>query len=109
MLTRELSSKQLTVISALSSGATMTDAAEEVCITRNTIHHWLRNWPPFQQTLNQVSPPPPKRGHRAKRPRRQVYRPGFLQLQRRLHPQMAPCIDPVVVLPVEGIELAMAA
>ena len=47
-----LSTQQLTVISALSNGATMTAAAQEAGVHRNTIIHWLRNLLPFQQALN---------------------------------------------------------
>jgi transposase-like protein len=46
-----LSSQQLTVISALSSGATMTDAAEEAGVHRNTIANWRRNFLPFEHAL----------------------------------------------------------
>src|SRR6266568_1375016 len=43
-----LSSQQLAVICALSSGATMTTAAEQAGVHRNTIANWRRNDLPFQ-------------------------------------------------------------
>jgi hypothetical protein len=46
-----VSSQQLAVISALSSGATLTAAAEQAGIHRNTIHNWRRNSPPFQEAF----------------------------------------------------------
>jgi transposase-like protein len=46
-----LSPQQLAVICALSSGATMTDAAEQAGVHRNTIHNWRRNLLPFQHAL----------------------------------------------------------
>jgi SEC-C motif len=46
-----LSAQQLAVICALSSGATMTAAAEESGIHRNTINNWRRNLLPFQQAF----------------------------------------------------------
>jgi transposase-like protein len=51
MLDRILTPEQLIVISALSSGATMTEAAEEAGIHRNTIANWRRNQLPFQHAL----------------------------------------------------------
>lgn len=51
MLDYGLSPQQLTVICALSSGATMTAAAAEAGIHRNTIANWRRNSLPFQQAL----------------------------------------------------------
>jgi transposase-like protein len=46
-----LSTQQLAVICALSSGATMTSAAEQAGVHRNTILNWRRNLIPFQQGL----------------------------------------------------------
>ncbi len=46
-----LSTQQLAVICALSSGATMTDAAEQAGVHRNTIANWRRNALPFQYAL----------------------------------------------------------
>jgi hypothetical protein len=46
-----LSTQQLAVICALSSGATMTSAAEQAGVHRNTILNWRRNLLPFQQGL----------------------------------------------------------
>ena len=46
-----LSAQQLAVISALSTGATMTDAADQACVHRNTIANWRRNFLPFQYAL----------------------------------------------------------
>jgi transposase-like protein len=46
-----LSSQQLAVISALSSGATLTAAAEEAGVHRNTINYWRRNLINFQNAL----------------------------------------------------------
>ena len=46
-----LSTQQLTVICALSNGATMADAADEACVHRNTIANWRRNYLPFQHAL----------------------------------------------------------
>jgi hypothetical protein len=46
-----LSTQQLAVICALSSGATMTDAAEQAGVHRNTIANWRRNTLPFQYAL----------------------------------------------------------
>ena len=46
-----LSPQQLAVICALSSGATITAAAEEAGVHRNTINNWRRNSLPFQQAL----------------------------------------------------------
>lgn len=46
-----ISSQQFEVICALSSGATMTAAAEQAGIHRNTINNWRRNSPPFQNAL----------------------------------------------------------
>src|SRR5579864_1625728 len=47
-----LTAQQLAVICALSNGATMTAAAEEAGVHRNTIYNWLHNLLPFQQALN---------------------------------------------------------
>jgi hypothetical protein len=46
-----LSTQQLAVICALSSGATTTAAAEQAGVHRNTILNWRRNLLPFQQGL----------------------------------------------------------
>jgi uncharacterized protein YchJ len=46
-----LSTQQLAVICALSSGATMTSAAEQAGIHRNTVLNWRRNCLPFQYGL----------------------------------------------------------
>jgi transposase-like protein len=46
-----LSSQQIAVICALSSGATITSAAEQAGVHRNTILNWRRNLLPFQQGL----------------------------------------------------------
>lgn len=46
-----LTPQQLTVISALSSGATTTAAAEEAGVHRNTINNWRRNLRAFQDSL----------------------------------------------------------
>src|SRR5579871_2523786 len=46
-----LSPQQLEVICALSSGATMTDAAQQAGLHRNTIALWRRNQLPFQHAL----------------------------------------------------------
>jgi hypothetical protein len=46
-----LTPQQLTVISALSSGVTLTAAAEEAGVHRNTIHYWRRNLRAFQDSL----------------------------------------------------------
>jgi hypothetical protein len=46
-----LSTQQLAVICALSSGATMTSAAEHAGVHRNTILNWRRNSLPFQHGL----------------------------------------------------------
>jgi hypothetical protein len=46
-----LSTQQVAVICALSSGATMTRAAEESGVHRNTINNWRRNSIPFQHAL----------------------------------------------------------
>ncbi len=43
-----LSTQQLTAICALSSGATLTEAAEEAGVHRNTLANWRRNELPFQ-------------------------------------------------------------
>jgi len=51
MLESLLTPQQLEVISALSTGATLTAAAEEAGVHRNTINHWRRNLLPFQDAL----------------------------------------------------------
>lgn len=51
MLDHALSPQQLAVICALSTGATMTAAAQEAGVHRNTIANWRRNSLPFQQAL----------------------------------------------------------
>ena len=52
MLDYGLSQQQLAVICALSSGATLTDAAQQAGVHRNTITNWRRNLLPFQQALS---------------------------------------------------------
>ena len=52
MLDYGLSQQQLAVICALSSGATLTDAAQQAGVHRNTINNWRRNLLPFQQALS---------------------------------------------------------
>ena len=52
MLDYGLSQQQLTVICALSSGATLTGAAQQAGVHRNTITNWRRNLLPFQQALS---------------------------------------------------------
>ena len=47
-----LSTQQLNVISALSSGASTTAAADQAGVHRNTIAYWRRNHLPFQQALS---------------------------------------------------------
>jgi hypothetical protein len=47
MIDSGLSSQQLEVIDALSSGATLTDAAGQAGVHRNTIAYWRRNSPSF--------------------------------------------------------------
>jgi uncharacterized protein YecA (UPF0149 family) len=51
MIDSGLSTQQLAVICALSSGATSTDAAAQAGVHRNTIAHWRRNLLPFQYAL----------------------------------------------------------
>ena len=46
-----LTSQQLTIICALSNGATAADAAEQAGVHRNTIANWRRNALPFQYAL----------------------------------------------------------
>jgi transposase-like protein len=46
-----LTPQQVQVIDALSSGATMTSAAQEAGIHRNTLGNWRRNILPFQYAL----------------------------------------------------------
>jgi transposase-like protein len=48
MIDYALTPQQLAVISALSSGATTTQAAEEAGVHRNTVANWRRNEIPFQ-------------------------------------------------------------
>src|ERR1051325_10811228 len=52
MLDYGLSTQQLAVIGALSSGVTITAAAEQAGIHRNTINYWRRNSLPFQYALS---------------------------------------------------------
>jgi transposase-like protein len=47
----ELSTEQLQVIDALSSGATITRAAAQAGVHRNTIANWRRNHLPFRESL----------------------------------------------------------
>jgi hypothetical protein len=51
MLDLALTPEQIAVISALSSGASMTEAAEEAGVHRNKIANWRRNQLPFQHAL----------------------------------------------------------
>ena len=51
MIDYTLSAQQIQVIDALSSGATMTDAAEQAGVHRNTVANWRRNALPFQYAL----------------------------------------------------------
>ena len=51
MFDHGLSSQQLACLCALSSGATMTTAAEQAGIHRNTISNWRRNLLPFREAL----------------------------------------------------------
>jgi len=51
MLDHGLSPKQVEVINALSTGASITDAAAQVGVHRNTISLWRRNLIHFQQAL----------------------------------------------------------
>jgi len=46
-----INSQQLAVICALSNGASLTLAAEQAGLHRNTIYNWRRNSLPFQQAL----------------------------------------------------------
>jgi transposase-like protein len=46
-----VSAQQLAVICALSSGATIADAAQQAGVHRNTLHNWRRNSLPFQHAL----------------------------------------------------------
>ena len=46
-----LTTQQIEIIDALSSGATMTAAASQAGIHRNTLANWRRNNLPFQQAL----------------------------------------------------------
>jgi transposase-like protein len=46
-----LSTQKLAVIDALSSGATVIDAAEHAGVHRNTISNWRRNSPDFQEAF----------------------------------------------------------
>lgn len=52
MLDYGLSSQQLDVICALSNGATMTVAAGQAGVHRNSITNWIRNLLPFQLALS---------------------------------------------------------
>src|SRR5487761_2055397 len=52
MLDYALSAQQIEVISALSNGATMTTAADQAGVHRNTIANWRRNQLPFQHALS---------------------------------------------------------
>ena len=47
-----LSKQQIHVVSALSEGANMTDAAAQAGVHRNTIANWRRNSPPFAHALS---------------------------------------------------------
>jgi len=50
-----LTPQQLQVVDALSSGATLTDAAAQAGIHRNTVANWRRNSPDFQEALTRMS------------------------------------------------------
>jgi transposase-like protein len=52
MFDSALSTQQLQVIDALSSGVTLNEAAAQAGIHRNTIHYWRRNLLPFREALN---------------------------------------------------------
>lgn len=52
MFDDQLSPQQLTVISALSSGASVTEAAAQAGVHRNTINNWRRNLQTFQHALD---------------------------------------------------------
>ncbi|MFN7936112.1 MAG: SEC-C metal-binding domain-containing protein [Bryobacteraceae bacterium] len=49
-----LSAKQLQIIEALSTGLSVTAAADAAGIHRTTVHHWSRNVPEFRDTLAAV-------------------------------------------------------
>ncbi|MBS1828914.1 MAG: SEC-C domain-containing protein [Acidobacteria bacterium] len=49
-----LSAKQLQVIEALSTGLSVTAAADAAGLHRTTVHHWSRNIPEFRDTLAAV-------------------------------------------------------
>jgi uncharacterized protein YecA (UPF0149 family) len=51
MLDSQITTQQLAVISALTSGATIAAAAAEAGIHRNTIAYWRRNLLPFREAL----------------------------------------------------------
>ncbi|MBL8217580.1 MAG: SEC-C domain-containing protein [Bryobacterales bacterium] len=49
-----LAPKQMEVLQALSSGLSITAAAETAGIHRTTVHHWCRTIPEFRNTLDAV-------------------------------------------------------
>ena len=51
MLDHALTPQQLQVVSALSEGANMTNAAAQAGVHRNTIANWRRNYLPFGEAL----------------------------------------------------------
>ena len=51
---RELSSAQLTALTALATGATVTLAAGEAGVDRTTVHRWLRDDHAFQALWNRI-------------------------------------------------------
>jgi transposase-like protein len=51
MIDSGLTLEQLEVIDALSSGASLTDAAAQAGVHRNTVAYWRRNFPRFQTAL----------------------------------------------------------
>ncbi|MBS1823749.1 MAG: SEC-C domain-containing protein [Acidobacteria bacterium] len=51
---QSLTSKQLQVIEALSTGLSVTAAADAAGLHRTTVHHWSRNIPEFRDTLAAV-------------------------------------------------------
>ena len=49
-----LTTQQEQVLALISAGATIADAAQSAGIHRNTIYHWLRSAPEFQNALEQA-------------------------------------------------------
>ena len=54
MLCYDLSPQQLQVVGALSMGATLTDAAAQAGVHRNTVCNWRRSLPDFRNALEQA-------------------------------------------------------